>query len=41
MNTIPVVLAAELLARGMRTRIIDQGDAVALQARRCLIDRAA
>ena len=28
-----LVLAAELLARGIRTRIIDQGDAVALQAR--------
>ena len=28
-----LVLAAELLARGIRTRIIDQGDAVTLQAR--------
>ena len=28
-----LVLAAELLARGIRTRVIDQGDAVALQAR--------
>ena len=28
-----LVLAAELLARGIRTRIIDQGDAVARQAR--------
>jgi 2-polyprenyl-6-methoxyphenol hydroxylase-like FAD-dependent oxidoreductase len=28
-----LVLAAELLARGIRTRIIDQGDAEALQAR--------
>jgi 2-polyprenyl-6-methoxyphenol hydroxylase-like FAD-dependent oxidoreductase len=28
-----LVLAAELLARGIRTRIIDRGDAVALQAR--------
>jgi len=28
-----LVLAAELLARGIHTRIIDQGDAVALQAR--------
>src|SRR5690348_8917214 len=28
-----LVLAAELLARGIRTRIIDQGNAVALQAR--------
>ena len=28
-----LVLAAELLARGIRTRIIDQGDGVALQAR--------
>jgi len=28
-----LVLAAELLARGIRTRVIDQGDGVALQAR--------
>ena len=28
-----LVLAAELLARGIRTRIIDQGDGVALQSR--------
>src|ERR1700749_919716 len=28
-----LVLAAKLLARGIRTRVIDQGDGVALQAR--------
>ena len=28
-----LVLAAELLARGIRTRVIDRGDGVALQAR--------